>query len=87
MIEQGLDYEVPYWTAIYAPAATPRPIVEKLSAAIAKAMRDEELIAKLKNAGTEAVGSTPAEMDAFNRQQFELYRKIVQNPNLKLGLQ
>jgi len=87
MIEQGLDYEVPYWTAVYAPAATPRPIVEKLSAAIAKAMKDEELIGKLKNAGTEAVGSTPAEMDAFNRQQFELYRKIVQNPNLKLGLQ
>jgi tripartite-type tricarboxylate transporter receptor subunit TctC len=87
MIEQGLDYEVPYWTAVYAPAATPRPIVERLSAAIAKAMKDEELVGKLKNAGTEAVGSTPAEMDAFNRQQFELYRKIVQNPNLKLGLQ
>jgi tripartite-type tricarboxylate transporter receptor subunit TctC len=87
MIEQGLDYEVPYWTAIYAPAATPRPIVEKLSAEIAKAMKDGELIGKLKNAGTEAVGSTPAEMDAFNRQQFDLYRKIVQNPNLKLGLQ
>ena len=87
MIEQGLDYEVPYWTAVYAPAATPMPIVEKLSAEIAKAMKDGELVAKLRNAGTEAVGSTPAEMDAFNRQQFELYRKIVQNPNLKLGLQ
>jgi tripartite-type tricarboxylate transporter receptor subunit TctC len=87
MIEQGLDYEVPYWTAIYAPAATPKPIVEKLSAEIAKTMRDSEVIKRLGNAGTEAVGSTPAEMDAFNRQQFELYRKIVQNPNLKLGLQ
>jgi tripartite-type tricarboxylate transporter receptor subunit TctC len=87
MIEQGLDYEVPYWTAVYAPAATPKPIVEKLSAEIAKAMKDGDLIAKLRNAGTEAVGSTPAEMDAFNRQQFQLYRQIVQDPNLKLGLQ
>jgi len=87
MIEQGLDYEVPYWTAVYAPAATPKPIVEKLSAEIARAMKDVEVVAKLKNVGTEAVGSTPAEMDAFNRQQFELYRRIVQNPNLKLGLQ
>ena len=50
-------------------------------------MKDAEVVGKLRNAGTEAVGSTPAEMDAFNRQQFELYRKIVQNPNLKLGLQ
>jgi len=40
MIEQGVDYEVPYWTAIYAPAATPKPIVEKLAADIAKAMQD-----------------------------------------------
>ena len=87
MIEQGLDYEVPYWTAVYAPAATPKPIVEKISTAIAKAMKGGEVIAKLKNVGTEAVGSTPAEMDAFNKQQFELYRGIVQNPNLKLGLQ
>jgi tripartite-type tricarboxylate transporter receptor subunit TctC len=87
MIEQGLDYEVPYWTAVYAPVATPKPIVEKLSAEIARAMKDAEVVAKLKNVGTEAVGSTPAEMDAFNRQQFELYRRIVQNPNLKLGLQ
>ena len=59
MIEQGLDYEVPYWTAIYAPAATPKPIVDKLSAEIAKAMKDRRVIGQLKNAGTEAVGSTP----------------------------
>lgn len=87
MIEQGLDYEVPYWTAIYAPAATPKPVVEKLSAEIARAMKDSDLIARLRKAGTEAVGSTPAEMDAFNRQQFDLYRKVVQDPSLKLGLQ
>ena len=43
MIEQGLDYEVPYWTAVYAPAATPKPIVEKLSAEIAKAMKDADV--------------------------------------------
>jgi tripartite-type tricarboxylate transporter receptor subunit TctC len=87
MIEQGLDYEVPYWTAIYAPAATPKPIVEKLSTEIAKAMKDPDVIERLRKAGTEAVGSTPAEMDAFNRQQFDLYRKVVQDPSLKLGLQ
>jgi tripartite-type tricarboxylate transporter receptor subunit TctC len=34
MVEQGLDYEVPYWTAIYAPAATPKPVIEKLAAEI-----------------------------------------------------
>ena len=86
-IEQGLDYEVPYWTAIYAPAATPKPIIEKLAAEIARTMRDAGVVAKLKEVGTEAVGSTPAELDTFNRDQFALYRRIVQDPRLKLNLQ
>jgi tripartite-type tricarboxylate transporter receptor subunit TctC len=86
-IEQGIDYEVPYWTAIFAPAATPKPIIDKLSAAIAQAMKDPGVVERLKNVGTEAVGSTPQELDAFNRAQFDLYRKVVQDPRLKLGLQ
>jgi len=87
MIEQGLDYEVPYWTAIYAPAATPWPIVDKLASEIAKAMTDPGVVRRLSEAGTEAVGSTPQELDAFNRDQFALYRRIVSDPKLKLNLQ
>ncbi len=87
MIEQGIDYEVPYWTAIFAPAATPKPIIDKLSAEIARAMQHPGVISRLRDVGTEAVGSTPEELAAFNRAQFDLYRKIVQDPRLKLGLQ
>ena len=69
MMEQGVDYEVPYWTAIYAPAATPKPILDKLAADIAKAMKDPGVVSRLKEAGTEAVGSTSQELDTFNRDQ------------------
>jgi tripartite-type tricarboxylate transporter receptor subunit TctC len=86
MIEQGLDYALPYWTAIYAPAATPKRIVEKLAADIAKAMRDPDIVARLGNVGTETVGSTPQELDTFNRDQFALYAGIVKDPRLKLNL-
>jgi tripartite-type tricarboxylate transporter receptor subunit TctC len=86
MIEEGVDYEVPYWTAIYAPAATPKPIIDKLAADIAKTMRDTAVVGRLKDAGTEAVGSTPQELDVFNRDQFALYRRIVQDPRLQLNL-
>src|SRR5262249_7193995 len=34
MKEAGLDYEVPFWTAIYAPIATPRPIITQLESAL-----------------------------------------------------
>jgi tripartite-type tricarboxylate transporter receptor subunit TctC len=87
MMEQGLDYEIPYWTAIYAPTGTPQPIVDKLAAAIARTMKDQAVVGRLKEAGTEAVGSTPQELDAFNRGQLALYRRIVADPRLKLNLQ
>jgi tripartite-type tricarboxylate transporter receptor subunit TctC len=87
MIEQGLDYELPYWTGIYAPAATPKPIIDKLAADIARTMKDAGVVERLQNVGTEAVGSTPQEFDRLNRDQMALYRRIVQDPRLKLGLQ
>ncbi len=87
MIEQGVDYELPYWTGIYAPAATPKPIVEKLAAEIAATMKDPGVVSRLRNVGTEAVGSAPPEFDRLNRDQMTLYRRIVQDPRLKLDLQ
>jgi tripartite-type tricarboxylate transporter receptor subunit TctC len=86
MKESGLDYVVPFWTAIYAPARTPKPIVEKLASAIAKAMASDEVSKRLAEVGTEAVGSTPAALDALDRQQFALYRGVVEkNPALVKG--
>jgi tripartite-type tricarboxylate transporter receptor subunit TctC len=87
VMEQGLDYEVPYWTAIYAPAATPRAIIDRLAQGIAQTMKDPAVVERLRQAGTEAVGSTPQELDTFNRDQLALYRGIVADPRLKLNLQ
>jgi tripartite-type tricarboxylate transporter receptor subunit TctC len=86
MKESGLDYIVPYWTAVYAPAKTPQPVIDRLAAAFKKAMQSDEVTKKLAESGTEAVGSTPAELDALTRQQFALYRGIVEsNPRLVEG--
>lgn len=87
MREAGLDYEVPFWTAIYAPVRTPKAVVETLATAIGKAMRDETVVKRLAEVGTEAVGSSAGELDALTRQQFELYRGIVQNDRSFLGAQ
>jgi tripartite-type tricarboxylate transporter receptor subunit TctC len=85
MKEAGLDYEVPFWTAIYAPIATPKPIIAQLESALHKAMRDPGVVQLLADVGTEAVGSNAAELDALTRQQFELYRGIVQANKSLLG--
>lgn len=75
--ESGLDVVVPFWTAIYAPAETPKPVIEKIATAFQAAMRDPDVRRKLANIGTEAVGSSPAELHDFNREQFEFYQAIV----------
>ncbi|HEY2184779.1 MAG TPA: tripartite tricarboxylate transporter substrate binding protein [Xanthobacteraceae bacterium] len=87
MREAGLDYEVPFWTAIYAPVRTPKAVVETLATAIGKAMCDETVVNRLAEVGTEAVGSSAGELDALTRRQFELYRGIVQNDRSFLGAQ
>jgi hypothetical protein len=51
-------------------------------------MQSEPVTRRLADVGTEAVGSTPAELDALTRQQFSLYRGIVEaNPALVAGQQ
>jgi tripartite-type tricarboxylate transporter receptor subunit TctC len=87
MKEAGLDYEVPFWTAIYAPIQTPKPVIDRLAAAIGKAMHDPSVVKHLADVGTEAVGSGPAELAALTRQQFDLYRGIVQSNKSLLGTQ
>jgi tripartite-type tricarboxylate transporter receptor subunit TctC len=85
MIESGIDVELPFWTAIYAPAKTPKPIIERLNAAIAKAMKDNGTTNRLAEVGTESVGSTVAETDALTQQQFALYRGIIERDKSLLG--
>jgi tripartite-type tricarboxylate transporter receptor subunit TctC len=85
MKEAGLDYEVPFWTAVYAPIRTPQPVVERLAAAIGKAAREDGVVKRLADVGTEAVGSSAAELDQLTRQQFALYRDIVKSNRALLG--
>jgi tripartite-type tricarboxylate transporter receptor subunit TctC len=86
MKEVGYDFEVPFWTALYVPKGTPKAVIDKLAAAAQKAMKDTAVVQRLSNIGTESVGSTPAELDKLNREQFALYRDIVRkNPGLLGG--
>ena len=77
-------YAFPFWVAIYAPAGTPRPVLDRLSAAVAAAAKDPQSRQRFKDAGSEAVGSTPAELDAFWKQQIDLYSGIVSKTGIKL---
>lgn len=88
MVEGGLaGYDVPYWNGIYAPAGTPRAIIDKLAEASARAVRDPATIARFKELGADPVGSTPEELDRFWKEQLALYGRIAKAANIQLEMQ
>ncbi len=70
------------WNGFFAPAGTPRPIIARLSQAIAEACHDPELVAKMANLSLEAVGSTPDELAAAIQADLPIYRKAVEAAGL-----
>jgi len=70
------------WNGFFAPAGTPRPIIVRLSQAIAEACHDPELIAKMANLSLEAVGSSPEELAAAIQADQPVYRQAMEAAGL-----
>ena len=63
--EQGFKgFELPIWVAAYAPAGTPRPIVERLQKEIAAVIRLPDVMPKMVDQGQTPLGNTPEEFAA-----------------------
>ncbi len=71
------EFDMPFWIGIYAPAATPKPVVDKLSTEIAKAMQSGKVKKRLLDMGSEPIGSTPEELNTYWHEQLQLYGKVV----------
>ncbi len=85
MAEAGIPgYEVYEWNAIFAPAGTPAPVLEKLAAAIARAMQSPEIRERVATLGGEIAGYGPREAEKFIRDQTELWGKVVKAGNIKV---
>ena len=66
MTEVGLpEFDVNTWNGIFAPARTPRPVIERLNQAFRNAVADPEIYSRLSTVGFDAFTSTPEEFDAF----------------------
>jgi tripartite-type tricarboxylate transporter receptor subunit TctC len=78
MEEQGLKgFVVSSGFAMFAPAGTPRPIIEKVNAALVKALKDPAVGRALIERGAEPVASAPEEHDAFNRAEIAKWIKVA----------
>jgi tripartite-type tricarboxylate transporter receptor subunit TctC len=83
--EAGLKgFELNIWYGLLAPAATPKPIIEKLSVEIAKVLALPAVKEQLVSQGMTPFGSTPEQFAALIRTDFAKYKRIVSTANIKL---
>ena len=72
------------WFGIVAPAGTPQPIIDKLNAAIHKAMLNSEFKRKIEESGGTLVPTTPDQFKAQIQQAMARYARVAKAANIKL---
>lgn len=76
-------FNVVFWQAMVVPAATPQPIVDKLYAAIRKAVDDPELKAQFARQGVELRGSSPDELAALIDREEKVWSTLIREKGIK----
>lgn len=71
------------WTSILAPAGTPKPVIDKLHAAIEKALAMESVRTKIEAVGQSVAGSTPEGLATLIKEDIARWRKVVQDAGIK----
>jgi len=78
-------YQMTTWYGVFAPAGTPRPIVERLHGEISKTMQTPDTRARLLEAGADdTVTRSPAEFTAIVRADIVRYAKIVKQAGVRI---
>ena len=70
---------------MFTPAATPRHIITKLHADVARALKLPEVIERLARDGSDVVVNEPAAFDTHVRNEIENARRIVKASGMRLG--
>jgi tripartite-type tricarboxylate transporter receptor subunit TctC len=84
MQEQGLKgFVVSSGFAMFAPPGTPRPIVDRVHAALVKALNDPTIKDNLAKQGADVVASTPEQHDKFNRNEIAKWIKVVKEAGIE----
>lgn len=75
-------FEAALWLGVYAPAGTPKPVIDRLAQELKAIVPADEFKQMLDKNGAEPLNNTPEEFAAFTRREVEAYVKLVK----KIGL-
>jgi tripartite-type tricarboxylate transporter receptor subunit TctC len=77
-------YEFQAWFGFFAPAKTPRPIVDQISREIARVVDLPDVRTTMANQGEEARVNKPEEFDRFVRDEIDKYKALVKRANIRV---
>lgn len=72
-----------FWIGAFAPAKTPKPIVDRLNREVVAALERKDIAEKIRNLGGEPAPMTPAEFNAFVRKEIAINAEIVKESGYK----
>ncbi|EJE52705.1 hypothetical protein PMI14_02615 [Acidovorax sp. CF316] len=83
MGEAGLrDFVVEQWQAVFAPAKTPAPVVQRLNDEIGKALKDPAVLALADKLGVTLVGGTPRQLGDLQKADSAKWAKVIKDGNI-----
>ena len=84
LAEQGMrDYEVTLWFGMWAPAATPAAVVQKLNAAVNAIVGEPQVREQFAKLGLQPSPMKPEEFAAFVRTEIGVYKRIVEQAGIE----
>jgi tripartite-type tricarboxylate transporter receptor subunit TctC len=82
--ESGVPgYEVTAWNALFAPAGTPAPIINKLNALVRQGLAHPDSKAVMEAQGLDATPSTPQELGELVRTELAKWAKVIKSAGIK----
>lgn len=83
--EAGLPgYSVEGWFGLFAPAAVPKPIIQRLNAEVVKILKDPKVKEQLLALGAEPVADSAEDFAVFVKKEHDRWAKIIQDANITL---
>jgi tripartite-type tricarboxylate transporter receptor subunit TctC len=83
--EQGVPgYEFGAWFGVYAPAATPAPVIKTLNDTITRALRDPAVAERFDKEGAEIFASSPDGLAKHLKAELALWARVVKSAGLRI---
>jgi len=76
-------FETTSWVGAIAPAGTPRAVIDRLNATLAKILSEPDVKARFDTQSAEIVASTPEQFGEFIKSEYAKWGKVIRDKNIK----